>query len=203
MPRLRMTSDEARGAGGGLRIGRGYQLVGDDGSVVARDALRPSAADEAGDDPAGGPGTDLAVARVRTSTPEQQQALTFPAFGVDRLVTLRATDEGVAVLDADGARQAGWIADEDAAAVTARLGDAARPPATWVCWEWLSEAGRAGIEVALSSPELVPGPLGAPPAGRGGSAGAGAVAAVARDRRVWAALAGVLVLVAVGFAGCG
>lgn len=198
-----MTTREATAEGGRPLIGRGYQLLADDGSVVAREALRPTAGEpgEAGDRGAAGAGergaaADLLVARVEPGSVEQRQALAFPNFGVDRPVTLRPGEDGVAVLDSGGRRQAGWIAADDAPAVADRLARD-QDVATWVCWEWLAEPGRTGIEVALSRPGLAPRPLGPPPAGAAASARATA------DRRVWLAAAAVLVLIAVGLATCG
>ncbi|QBI20153.1 hypothetical protein ER308_11660 [Egibacter rhizosphaerae] len=181
MAELRRTTGE-RPTPQGPIITRGYEVV-EDGEPRPPARLAPEAFDE------------IAVVDVQPASPEERQAMAFPAFGVDRTVTLRTVEVAdgrqVEVLDADGQRRAGRIVPETAAATAELL--AQRPDlATWVVREELGETGRTGLAVAISRPELQPQPL-ARPAQTGATGGLRALLA---DRRVWVAV-GLAVVVAI------
>lgn len=187
MAELRRTSRDRVGADGQPVVARGYDVL-DDGQPREPARLRPHDFDE------------IAVVDVEPATAEERQALAFPAFALDRDVTLYPVDrEGataVEVRDARGERRAGWVAGADAGAVAALLeGDA--DLTTWVCWEDQHDiAGRVGLKVALSRPHLRPQPLG-PPSRSAGAPGSARGAAVLRDQRVWVAVGLALVVLVV------
>ncbi len=167
---------------GGPLVGRGYQAHDDDGNPLDAGALHPDAF------------AGMAVVGVEPRTAEQRQALATAAFGLGRPVRLDVDAAAVRVLDEDGAACAGAV-DDDLREPTVRLLEREPDLATWVSWEWLGEAGRSAITVALSRPELAPQRLEPPPQPSGARA-------LVRDRRVWLALAAVVVLLVVAFVSC-
>lgn len=97
MVELRRTNREAVAEDGSPVIGRGYEVRDDTGEALSLERLAPGAVGE------------IAVVEATPTSAEQREAMKTAAFGVGRTVTLRADDDGVALLDKSGTARGGRV----------------------------------------------------------------------------------------------